>query len=164
MQPTQSFLAAALYLTLKHLIRAVGPQYSMIKPKLYPYIFIACDIFSLLLQAIGGGVASSANTTKVTDMGGNIMLAGIVFQVVTFVVLYGLIAMYLIKLRRNKASLSPEASALIQGRHLKIFAVGMFVASLVIFIRCVYRIAELAGGWANEIMRDEVGYIVLDGV
>lgn len=149
---------------LKHIVRAVGPQFSIIKPKLYPYIFIACDIFSLLLQAIGGGVASSASTNKVTDMGGNIMLAGIIFQVVTFTALYVLIAIYLVKLQRNKASLSAEASTLIHSRNFKIFIVGMFLASLFIFVRCVYRIAELAEGWANEIMRDEVGYIVLDGV
>lgn len=159
-----SFLAAALYMTLKHIVRAVGPQFSVIKPKLYPYIFIACDIFSLVLQAIGGGVASSANDEKTTDMGGHIMLAGIIFQVVTFTALYVLIALYLVKLQRNISTLTTEASTLIQGKNFKIFALGMLVASLFIFIRCVYRIAELAGGWANEIMRDEVGYIVLDGV
>lgn len=146
------------------MVRAVGPQFSPIKPILYPYIFIACDILSLVLQAIGGGVASSASTTKTTDMGGHIMLAGIVFQVATFTILYALVAVYLVKLQRNKATLTSEASALIGSRDFKIFAVGMLVASLFIFIRCVYRIAELAGGWANEIMRDEVEYIILDGV
>jgi len=146
------------------MVRAVGPQFSLIRPNLYPYIFIACDFFSLLLQAIGGGVASSANTTKVTDMGGNIMLAGIIFQVVTFAGLYVLIALYMLKLSRGKHTLTSEAAALIQGRDFKIFSAGMFAASLFIFVRCVYRVAELAGGWANEIMRDEIGYIVLDGV
>ena len=160
----QSFLAAALYLTLKHIVRDVGPQYSLIKPKLYPYIFIACDIFSLLLQAIGGGVASSAEDEKTTDLGGNIMLAGIIFQVVTFTALYLLIALYLVKLKRNTSTLTTEAATLIQSRDFKIFVAGMFLASLFIFVRCVYRIAELAEGWANEIMRDEIGYIVLDGV
>ncbi|KAH8591424.1 RTA1 like protein-domain-containing protein [Bisporella sp. PMI_857] len=159
-----SFLAAALYLTLKYIARAIGPQFSIIKPVLYPYIFIACDIFSLLLQAIGGGVASGADDQDGTKLGGNIMLAGIVFQVVTFLLLYILIAIYIIKLRKNASTLSSDAVSLLSSRDFKIFAWAMFVASLFIFIRCVYRIAELAEGWANEIMRDEVGYIILDGV
>jgi len=146
------------------MVRAVGPQYSIIKPILYPYIFIACDIFSLVLQAIGGGVASSANTDSGTTLGGNIMLAGIIFQVATFVILYIVIAIYILKLQRDRNSLTADAVALLQSKDFKIFASGMLVASLFIFVRCVYRIAELAEGWANEIMRDEVGYIILDGL
>lgn len=92
------------------------------------------------------------------------MLAGIVFQVATFTFLYVLIIMYIRNLLRNKATMTADASALLTGRDFKIFGYGMFVASAAIYIRCVYRIAELAEGWANDIMRDEVGYIVLDGV
>lgn len=144
--------------------RSIGPQYSPIKPARYPYIFIACDIFSLVLQAVGGGIAASSNTDAMTNAGGRIMLAGIVFQVVTFMVLYALIIKFALNLRNNTSSLSTECLAILQGKQFKIFALGMLVASLAIFVRCVYRIAELAGGWANSIMRDEVGYIILDGV
>lgn len=92
------------------------------------------------------------------------MLAGIIFQVATFTFLYVLVSWFVLKLVRNKSSLSPEAAAILGGRDFKIFAYGMLIASIAIYVRCVYRIAELAGGWANEIMRDEIGYIVLDGV
>jgi hypothetical protein len=146
------------------MVRSIGPQFSPIKPILYPWIFISADIFSLVLQAIGGGVASSASTPAGADVGGHIMLAGIVFQVFTFTFLYVIIGLFILKLVRNKDTLTPDAASVLGGRDFKIFAVGMLVASLAIYVRCVYRIAELAGGWANEIMRDEVGYIVLDGV
>lgn len=159
-----SFLAAGLYLTLKHMVRAIGPQFSSIKPIAYPWIFMLCDLFSLVLQAIGGGVASSSNNDKTTSAGGNIMLAGIVFQVATFTFLYGLTVRFILNLRRNRDTMTPEASGILHGKNFKIFALGMLFASVFIYIRCVYRIAELAEGWANSIMRDQTGYIVLDGV
>jgi hypothetical protein len=146
------------------MVRAIGPQFSPIKPIAYPWIFMLCDLFSLVLQAIGGGVASSANDSKTTSAGGNIMLAGIVFQVATFTFLYGLCVKFILNLKRNKATMTPEESTILHGKDFKIFALGMLVASIFIYIRCVYRIAELAEGWRNSIMRDEIGYIVLDGV
>ncbi|KAJ8064732.1 hypothetical protein OCU04_007050 [Sclerotinia nivalis] len=48
-------------------------------------------------------------------------------------------------------------------RPFKLFCVGVTVAFITIFARCVYRIAEMVGGWANPIMRDEAGFIVMEG-
>jgi len=146
------------------MVQSIGPQFSAIKAALYPWIFICCDVFSLVLQAIGGGVASSANTSSGTALGGHIMLAGIIFQVATFTFLYILVGFYILKLVRNRDTLSYEATEVLSSREFKVFSLGILAASILIFVRCVYRIAELAGGWANPIMRDETGYIVLDGV
>lgn len=109
-------------------------------------------------------MAASANTESTTSAGGRIMLAGIVFQVATFTFLYGLAIAFILNLRHNKSSLTTEAAEILIGKNFKIFTIGMLLASIAIYIRCVYRIAELADGWANSIMRDETGYIVLDGV
>jgi hypothetical protein len=135
-----------------------------LRASLYPWIFISCDIFSLVLQAVGGGVAASANTPSGSDIGGHIMLAGIVFQVATFTFLYILTTIFILNLRGGKSTLTTEASTMLHSKDFKIFASGVFVSSLAIYIRCLYRIAELATGWANEIMRNEVEFIVLDGV
>jgi hypothetical protein len=158
-----SFFAAAIYLNLKDIVRAIGPQFSLIKPQLYPWIFITCDLLSLILQAAGGGTAASANTTKMTDAGGRIMLAGIVFQVATFTALYFLAALFVRNLRANAHLLTPSQSAVLHDRNFKVFAWGIFGASVVVYVRCIYRIAELAGGWKNKIMRDEVSFYILDG-
>lgn len=158
-----SFFAAAIYLTLKDMIRAIGPQFSIIKPKLYPWIFISCDLISLILQAAGGGTAASANTTTMTDAGGHIMLAGIVFQVATFTALYILALIFISRLRANKHTITSAQLSVLHDRNFKIFSWGIFVASVAVYIRCIYRIAELAGGWKNKIMQDEISFYVLDG-
>lgn len=82
-----SFIAAGIYLTLKHIVLNLGPEYSRLKPRLFTWVFIGCDIGSLFLQAAGGGVAASAeHDVDMTNTGNNIIIAGIVFQVVTMAV------------------------------------------------------------------------------
>lgn len=158
-----SFFAAAIYLTLKDMVRAIGPQYSPIKPILYPWIFISCDLLSLILQGAGGGTAASANTTKTSADGGHIMLAGIVFQVATFTFLYILLGLYIKNLRQNRHTMTTSQLSILHSKNFKVFAWGVFIASVAVYLRCIYRIAELAGGWENKIMQDEVSFYVLDG-
>lgn len=43
-------------------------------------IFCTCDAVALVVQAVGGATASSANDQKGTKLGANIMLGGIIFQ------------------------------------------------------------------------------------
>ena len=40
-----AFMAAGLYLTLKHLVLLLGQHLSRLRPAFYTYIFIACDFF-----------------------------------------------------------------------------------------------------------------------
>ncbi len=44
-------------------------------------MFITFDFISLLLQAIGGGIASSSDIPSDVDLGVNIMIAGLAYQV-----------------------------------------------------------------------------------
>jgi len=42
------------------MIRQYGRRYSFIGPNTYLYIFISFDLLSIVIQAVGGGLASSA--------------------------------------------------------------------------------------------------------
>ena len=160
----EAFLAAGVYLTLKHITLNLGPEHSRLKPRYYTWIFITCDFISLLLQAIGGATAATANTDPLLKTGGNIMLAGIVFQVVTLLVFLGLAIEYFVRLSANRRSMSEGATQLLHSNRFRVFLAAVSAAFLAIFIRCIYRIAEMADGWANPIMRSEPEFIVFDGV
>lgn len=80
-----SFLAAGIYLTLKHIIMHLGPEYSRLRPKYYTWIFISCDALSIVIQAVGGGIAASSDGSG-ADTGGDIMVVGIAIQVATMYV------------------------------------------------------------------------------
>ena len=159
-----AFLAAGVYLTLKYLVLTVGRDYSRIRAKWYTWIFIMCDLLSLVLQGTGGGIAATADTESGQKAGNNLMMAGIVWQVVTLFAFGALVVDYCLSASRGRNSFTQATVNLISSRNFKLFAGAIVVSYTVIFTRCVYRIAEMAGGWANDIMQDEAGFIVLDGV
>lgn len=77
---------------------------------------MSCDLLSLLLQAVGGALAAFSHTPSGSALGGNIMLAGIVFQVATFTFLYVLVIIFVINFRRNRTTVGIEAEMMIGGK------------------------------------------------
>ncbi|KAF4990917.1 hypothetical protein FDECE_14202 [Fusarium decemcellulare] len=172
------FIAASIYLTLKHFVIYCGPQYSPLKANLYPWIFVGCDAGSIVIQAVGGGVASAGTgggKDNVAQLGNHIMVAGIVFQVVTMGLCGGLLALYIFRYRKHRGSQGQQswhksqydiskANGTVSRQKLKTFARVLVIAYLLVLVRCIYRIPELAGGWGNALMRIEKEFLVLDGL
>lgn len=78
-----AFLAAGIYLTLKHVVIQFGQEWSRLRPSWYTYLFIAADLLSLVMQSAGGALAATADPGEsLQDVGTNIMIAGIIWQVV----------------------------------------------------------------------------------
>lgn len=67
------FFSAALYVLLGKLIRDLGRASSILSAKWYTIIFCTCDVVSLIIQAVGGAMASMADTNEQQDRGTNIM-------------------------------------------------------------------------------------------
>lgn len=76
-----AFIMAGIYFLYAQTLVIHGRQYSFLKPLWYSYIFISWDVTSLVIQAIGGGIASSANDTDTSDIGVNILIAGVCIQI-----------------------------------------------------------------------------------
>jgi len=171
-----SFIAAAIYLTLKHFVLYCGPQYSILKPRLYPWIFVGCDFCSMVLQGIGGGMAAAGGTNnkKLIDGGNNMIVAGIAFQVITMAVCGLLVLVYIIRYKKGVASRNAveEKSAYHHDKEqgamplwkIKVFGIMVGIAYVTILIRCIYRLPEMAGGWGNPLMRNEKEFLLLDGM
>lgn len=159
-----AFNAAAVYLMLKHIVLRFGPECSRLRPRLYTWVFILADFFALVLQASGGGIAATSDDDKMTDVGDGLMIAGIAWQVVTLVVFGGMIVNYVYRRSRSLTALSTKATSTLQDTEFKIFAGSLAVIYVFILIRCVYRIAEMAGGWRNSIMQNQGLFIGLDTV
>lgn len=160
-----AFIAAGIYLSLKHIVISFGQEWSRLRPAWYTYIFIAGDILSLVLQGAGGGIAATAdNGSSLLDVGTNMMIAGVVFQVVILAIFAYFLAEYTLRTYRRRDQLSSESIALLHKTSFRCFMFAIIVAYLGIFIRCVYRIPELTGGWRSELMRNETEFIVLEGV
>lgn len=152
-------------LTLKHLTLTFGPQLNRFPARYYTWAFISADIFSLVLQGSGGGIAATANPgSSLLNVGTDLMLTGIVLQVITLLIFGGLAADFALRLSRDGTPFTIEAATLKNQRSFRLFLGGLALAFLAVFTRCVYRIAEMAGGWSNAIMQNESDFIALDGV
>lgn len=98
------------------------------------------------------------------NVGTDLMMSGIVLQVITLLIFGGFALDFAVRLARDTKPLSDEAVQLKSRLSFRLFLGGLSLAFLTVFTRCVYRIAEMAGGWSNPIMQSEAKFIALDGV
>lgn len=160
-----AFINAAVYIVMKHVVLFFGTDKSRVPARWYTWIFISCDFTSLMLQAVGGGLAGGAgDNSALRDKGTDTMLAGIIFQVATLIIFGYLAFEYVVRIRGSWEMVPCGAREYTRKSSFKLFVAGVVIAYLTIFTRCVYRVAELVGGWANPIMRNETEYVVLEGL
>ncbi|TVY36102.1 Sphingoid long-chain base transporter [Lachnellula occidentalis] len=167
-----AFLAGGIYLCLRRIVYAFGPENSRIRPETYTRFFIPCDLISLLLQAAGGGLASSeSHAHKSPDTGDNIMVAGLAFQVLTLLVFMILCIDFAIRTRRRYKSMGQDAFdqnplyVTLRGSwRFKGFIAALTLATICIFWRSVYRVAELSEGWTGNLIRRQWLFVGFEGV
>lgn len=77
-----AFIMAGIYFLFAQCVVIFGRKFSLLKPMWYSYFFIGCDILSLIIQSIGGAMASTASSSNQDPTTGKkVMIFGIVFQV-----------------------------------------------------------------------------------
>ena len=112
------------------------------------------DFISLLLQAIGGGLASSAaGDGENPVVGTNIMIAGIIFQLVSLVVFTGLMGLVLFRGWKVVRS----------DKNLMIISSATILSVTCVVIRGIYRSIELLQGWTGYLITNERFALALDG-
>lgn len=159
-----AFLSAAIYLCLSRIVVVYGTHLSWLKPRTYTIIFCACDFISLLLQAVGGGIAASTRDQNMLTVGKNIMLAGLGFQVFSLILFAVAAGYFAYRVWTNKHSWNAHYQPLVRARIFNVFLGGLAVASIAIFARSVYRCVELSGGFGGHLFtNDEVLFMILEG-
>jgi hypothetical protein len=148
--------AGAAYVILGRLIVQLGPRSSKLKARTFIIAFVACDLVSLIVQAVGGSIASAA-TNKIggdTRPGTNIMVAGIVFQLVSMTIFVGLLIDFMIRCHSYLADS-------LTGAQRRVIA-AMVLSVLFIYTRSVYRTIELQEGWTGYLITHEKFFIGFD--
>lgn len=158
-----AFLSAAVYLCLGRIVIVYGEHLSRFRPRTYTIIFCGCDLFSLVLQAAGGGIASGATTATMDQLGINVMLAGLSVQVASLTLFAFLCGEFAYRLYKNPQSWSMEHTGLYESKLFKAFLCGLCVATLTIFIRSAFRVAELSGGFHGPLANNEISFMILEG-
>jgi len=165
-------LLAANFAIVERIIRRLGTSYSRLSPMSYMIVFSSCDFVSLVVQGVGGGLASTANTPSGARMGANVMLGGIVFQLCAFLMFTSCATEFFIRyfhdaplegndglLEKNETITKREPLT----RKLKLMLIAVVFNSTCLFIRAIYRTIELSGGWHGRVISTQVYFNVLDG-
>lgn len=153
------FFTGGIYVLLGRLIGLFGRETSMLSAKQYLWIFCSSDVLSLIIQAAGGGIASSeSNKGKDTTPGTHIMIGGIIIQLVSVIVFIFFAINFLLRVHRL------GYGNIIMRSYLKHLVGAMWVSIIAVFIRSIYRVIELSQGWTGYVITHEVYFIVLDGV
>jgi hypothetical protein len=122
------------------------------------------DFISLILQGAGGGLAATASTPSGSETGRAIMVAGVVFQVISLLIFIGLWLEFIFRLCRTSASAKDVHFAELRNtKKFTWFQYALGTAVVFIFTRSVYRVAELQQGFNGPIANDEVSFMILEG-
>lgn len=173
-----TFLMAGIYSLPAKFAAIYGPESSPIKPMTYSYVFISLDFLAIVLQGGGGGMAASAsNDGSSTQAGTNVMIAGLVLQVISMIIFFSICGFFTSRVMKRKAELvgqysDPYSEDGFEPRYQHIrnrkyfgwlkWVVGL--ACLFIFVRSIFRCVELGEGWNKTLMSDETYLLVLEAL
>ncbi|MCJ1477671.1 hypothetical protein MMC13_006344 [Lambiella insularis] len=158
-----AFFSAAVYLCLARIVVVYGTRIARFSPRTYTTVFICCDFLALVLQGAGGGIADTANDYSTTQLGINVMIAGLGWQVASlclFIVACGDLAW---RIRQRSAEVDHKTTTLRTSFKFKAFLCALGVATLTIFIRSCFRVAELSQGFHGPLANQEITFMVLEG-
>jgi len=153
-----TFFTAGIYILLGRFISLLGRESSLLSPALYLWIFCSCDFLSLVIQAVGGGMASEASNdiNGDTKPGTDIMVAGIIIQMSSITVFVFLALDFLRRTIRQYILRSMK-------RTMVPLLYAMMLSIIFIYVRSIYRTIELLQGWNGYLITTEIFFVMLDG-
>lgn len=131
-------------------------------PKFLYWIFIPCDVISLVFQAAGGAISSTSESSD--NVGVNMSLFGLAFQVFTLVVFILFSIDYLVRYFRQASRDPARYAPMANPRRFHVFLGALWAAIVFILIRCIYRIDELSDGYNGTLFANEGIFYGLESV
>ena len=154
-------------MTLSDTIARLSPSLSRIQPRAIYWIFIPCDLLSIVFQAVGTGMSAKpprpagGGGEAQAQLGVNLALFGLAFQLFALTMFLVFFTDYLVRYlrasrgHRQAAALGPRAGA---------FVGFLALATLLMVVRAGYRLYELRDGFRGEALKQEAPFIGIEGV
>lgn len=92
------------------------------------------------------------------------MVAGLAVQVASLLIFIALCADLARRVHGHKEGLNPTHADLYNSRKFKTFLWSLALTTLCIFIRSVFRVAELSEGFKGHLANNQISFMILDGV
>lgn len=148
-------LSAGIYTILSVMINRVGRQYSPLPPRWILGIFITCDTVATIVQVSGAALVGSRYSNDEDPTSANdILLGGLAFQVFTFLLFIVLTTQFLYRCFRDKV--------VAQERKMRVFIAAFLLATLLVYLRTCFRLAETSQGLERNLSTHEVYFACLE--
>ncbi|KAH6721442.1 RTA1 like protein-domain-containing protein [Leptodontidium sp. 2 PMI_412] len=154
-----ALFAASIYMELARVIELVdGESHSMIRRRWLTKLFVAGDVLSFTLQIAGGGIMSSGSLSSV-HLGEKIVIVGLFVQIIFFGFFVFIALSFNVRMHKvptEKAHHYHDA----WHKHIN----TLYVASLLIMVRSVFRVVEYIQGNDGYLLRHEYYLYIFDAV
>ncbi|KAG8164690.1 hypothetical protein KVR01_004965 [Diaporthe batatas] len=173
------FLTIGIHLCAAQVLRVLGTEHAVLSPNAHMRVFIWSDILAGLLQAIGLGLTFSRakqagpwgiTLPKEAGTGQAIIYAGLLMQ--TLMLAVALVLLAIAYVRAGKADRQygyttfhkDGAGYVPLTPRFKTFLVVLPLAGVCVLVRCAYRSAAAWGGIGSPTARDQLLWLVAEGV
>ncbi len=114
----------------------------------------------MLTYILGGGIVATAEDNKsMATMGGNVIIAGLVLQLVWFCFFVIVAGVFHRRLELCPTNMSTRSTI-----HWRSYLTTLYVASLLIIVRSVFRVIEYAEGNDGYLLSEEAFLYVFDAL
>jgi hypothetical protein len=148
-------------MTLSRVVVAVqGRKHSPIAARWLTRIFVFGDVFSFIVQSSGAGLRIQAGNGKSDidpKMGSNIIVGGLIFQIVIFAVFIITIIIFNHRVRRDSHT-TDRAIDVPWQQTLNM----LYITSAFVMVRNIFRVAEYVMGTDGYLLSVEWGVYVFD--
>ncbi|KAM5342155.1 hypothetical protein ACJ41O_015186 [Fusarium nematophilum] len=146
------FMAASVYTILSALIPRLGRQHALLSPRVILWFFITSDAVATVVQVTGAAlVGRRASARKDPKPANNVLLAGLAYQVFAMTVFIALTTVFIARGRQA-----------IKKAGILMFITVLSMATLMIYLRTVFRLAEAAEGLWGPLSVHEVHFACLE--
>ncbi|KAM5341550.1 hypothetical protein ACJ41O_014581 [Fusarium nematophilum] len=152
-----ALFAATIYMELGRIIMMVeGEGHTLIAKKWMTKIFVTGDVLSFFLQGGGGGY-QSAGSLEALNNGAKVIIAGLFVQLVCF----GVFIVIAVAFDRSIRQSPTGRSRVVRWKkHMMV----LYVASMLIMVRSIFRAVEYLQGFNGYLLKHEVYLYLFDAV
>jgi hypothetical protein len=149
--------AASIYMTLGRIIRSIRAEHhSLIRVNWLTKVFVMGDVLSFVVQGSAAGLMATGSNA---EMGKNIVIAGLMIQVIMFGFFIVTSMVFQIRMHHH-----PTPQAFHQAIPWKSYMYSLYAVSLLIMIRSVFRVIEYAMGQDGYLLSSEWPMYIFDSL
>jgi len=131
-------------------------------------LFVWSDVSTFLIQATGGGI-STGNSHAAATLGSTLFVTGLGAQLGSYLIFTSLFLTFLYRLHSKspetwKTTHYEELSPDLSSRDWRFFALAIFISSVGVLIRSVFRVIEGSQGYFGPLATNQAAFFLLDSL